>query len=91
MPVEPQLVKAWAGFAACAANKTEEIMQRLDEAERRLSAAIRRAENRLNGAKTLGTDVHKGLELIGSIETRAKTAMQQIEQLIAQGRDERRG
>ena len=91
MPVETQLVKAWAGFAAHTSIEAEGTMPRLDEAERRLSAAIRRAENRLNGAKTLGTDVHKGLELIGSIETRAKTAMQQIEQLIAQGRDERRG
>ncbi|MEM0928913.1 MAG: hypothetical protein AAGI89_06440 [Pseudomonadota bacterium] len=66
-------------------------MQRLDEAERRFSAAVRRVETRLKSAKTLGTDVQKGLELIGSIEMRAETAMEQLEQLIAQGRDERRG
>ncbi|MEO1657338.1 MAG: hypothetical protein AAFR65_06415 [Pseudomonadota bacterium] len=66
-------------------------MQRLEEAERRFSAAVRRAEARLKSAKTLGTDVQKGLELVSSIETRAETAMQQLEELIAQGRDEKRG
>ena len=66
-------------------------MQRLEDAQRRFSAAVGRAEAQLKEAKTLGSDVQKGLELIGSIEMRAETAIQQLEQLIAKGREDRRG
>ncbi|MEO1041357.1 MAG: hypothetical protein AAFX52_03625 [Pseudomonadota bacterium] len=78
-------------FAVYPSIEAEGIMQRLEEAERRLTAAISRVETELKGAKAIRRDTQKGLELIGSIEMRAETAMQQLEQLIAQGREERRG